>query len=308
MSELLPAANAAPSHDSLRAASERPPAGPLLRVMCFNVRYGTADDGTNRWEHRGGLAVRTIRRFDPDLLGVQEALRFQADELRAALPDYGFVGAGRDDGRDAGEFCAVFFRRGRFERVEAGHFWLSETPATPGSRGWDADLPRVATWVKLRDLGRPRGAPGDSATLLFLNTHWDYAGKRARTESARLIRRTIRSVHPIGPAIVVGDFNGTEDDEPYAQLLRGQGDESDRGPTLLDSYRQLHPQRLAQESTFHGFTGGGEGSRIDWILHTEDLVTVEADIDRFGEGGRFPSDHFPITALLRPRAGGEPLR
>src|SRR5687768_3528828 len=107
MSELLPAANAAPSHDPSGAEPARPPAGPLLRVMCFNVRYGTADDGPNRWEHRSDLAVRTIRRFDPDLLGVQEALRFQADALCAALDDYGFAGAGRDDGRDAGEFCGV---------------------------------------------------------------------------------------------------------------------------------------------------------------------------------------------------------
>jgi endonuclease/exonuclease/phosphatase family metal-dependent hydrolase len=302
--------------------------------MCFNVRYGTADDGPNRWEHRGGLAVRTIRRFDPDVLGVQEALRFQADALREALPEYGFFGAGRDDGRDAGEICGVFFRLGRFERLDAGNFWLSETPDRPGSRGWDADLPRVATWVRLRDLRSGRAGSGGAAvrrepgerrtgerdagaldprghgagTLLFVNTHWDYAGKRARTESARLMRRTIQSVQPAGPVVVVGDFNGTEDDEPYAQLLRGHGDESDRGPCLVDSYRRVHPQRLAQEATFHGFTGGRDGSRIDWILHTEDLCTLEADIDPFNEDGRYPSDHFPITAVLAPKPEPESAR
>jgi endonuclease/exonuclease/phosphatase family metal-dependent hydrolase len=273
--------------------------------MCFNVRFGTADDGPDRWEHRSGLAARAVRRFDPDLLGVQEALRFQADALCEALPAYAFVGAGRDDGRDAGEMCGVFFRRGRFERLDSGTFWLSETPDRPGSRGWDADLPRVATWVRLRDLRRPSGSGSEgidrgAGTVLFLNTHWDYAGKRARTESARLIRHTIQSLQPAGPAIVVGDFNGTEDDEPYAQLLRGHGDESDRGPCLVDSYRQLHRQRLAQEATFHGFTGGRAGSRIDWILHTEDLCTAEADIDPFNEDGRYPSDHFPVTAVLAP--------
>ena len=307
MTELLPAAAAAPSPDG--SSVDLPPGAAVLRVMCFNVRYGTADDGPNRWEHRSHLAARAIRRFDPDLLGVQEALRFQADALREALPGYGFVGAGRDDGRDAGEFCPVFFRRGRFERIDAGHFWLSESPERPGSRGWDADLPRVATWAKLRDLRARREDSGAADAILFLNTHWDYAGKRARTESARLMRRTIDAIQPSGgPAIVVGDFNGTEDDEPYAQLLRGQGDETDRGPSLVDSYRQVHPQRLAQEATFHGFTGGREGSRIDWILHTGDLRTVEAGIDPFHEDGRYPSDHFPITAILAPNQNQEPPR
>jgi len=276
--------------------------------MCFNVRYGTADDGPNRWEHRSDLSVHAIRRFEPHLLGVQEALRFQVDALREALPGYGFAGAGRDDGRDAGEFCAVFFRRARFERIDAGNFWLCETPERPGTRGWDADLPRVTTWAKLRDLRHRRTSPQDDGTLLFLNTHWDYAGKRARSESARLMRRTIRAIQPRGPVIVVGDFNGTEDDEPYAQLLRGQGDDADQGPSLLDSYRQVHPQRLAEEATFHGFTGGRAGSRIDWILHTDDLQTVEAGIDFFNDAGRYPSDHFPITAVLSPKAKQERQR
>lgn len=324
MTELLPAANAATAAPGPAsgftpsgAAAHRPDrsrggsaAGEdvaPLRVMCFNVRYGTADDGPNCWDHRRELAARTIRRFDPDLLGVQEALRFQADDLRAALQGYGFVGAGRDDGLDAGEFCGVFFRSDRFERLAAGHFWLSETPDRPGSRGWDADLPRVATWVQLRDrraAAEPSTGASSHDTLLLVNTHWDYAGKRARTESARLTRRTIAGLQPGGPVIVVGDFNGTEDDEPYAQLLRGHGDEADCGPVLLDSYRDCHPQRLAQESTFHGFTGGREGSRIDWILHTEHLRSREAHIDYYDEDGRYPSDHFPITAVLAPSGPG----
>ena len=335
MTELLPAASAAPSPDPAGSpAPPRPAPGAVpLRVMCFNLRYGTADDGDNRWECRKDLIPRAIRSFDPDLLGVQEALRFQADELRAALPDYGFVGAGRDDGRDAGEFCAIFFRRSRFEQLDAGHFWLSESPDRPGSKGWDADLPRVVSWVRLRDLlderdaaafspspGTPGegrgeglsspvrrerpsplpspGVPGEGGSVLFMNTHWDYAGKRARAESARLTRRMIRTLQPKGPAILVGDFNGTEDDEPYARLLHGGGDDSDPAPVLLDSYRQCHPQRLAAEATFHGFGGGADGSRIDWILHADDLLTTQAGIDRHSEAGRFPSDHFPVTAVL----------
>src|SRR5437667_447338 len=96
-----------PTATAMRRPMSATSGTPLLPLMCFNVRYGSADDGPNRWEYRKDLAAAAIRRFDPDLLGVQEALRFQADALREALPDYGFVGAGRDDGRDAGEFCAV---------------------------------------------------------------------------------------------------------------------------------------------------------------------------------------------------------
>ena len=294
MTELLPAANVAPSAE--RVSPREAPGGPPLRVMSFNVRFGTADDGPNAWPLRRDLLVRTIRRFDPDLLGVQEAMAFQWDDLCAAIDrDYGFHGAGREDGRRSGESAGIYFRRGRFECLDAGHFWLSETPDEPGSRGWDAELPRMASWVKLRDRKQASRAGG---TVMFLNTHWDHFGKKARFESAKLIRRKVLEIHPAGAVIIVGDFNAREDDEEYAELLRAADDE---GPRYVDAYRAVHPSRMTDEASFHGFKGGKEGSRIDWIFHSDDLVPTEARIDRFNEDGRYPSDHYPVTALLVPK-------
>jgi endonuclease/exonuclease/phosphatase family metal-dependent hydrolase len=296
MAELLPATNVAPSPTPSPRQDVAAALVPL-RVMSFNVRFGNAADGPNRWELRHDLLVRTIRQFAPDLLGVQEALDFQCGELTRALgDDYAFHGAGREDGRARGEFSAVFFRRARFEQLRAGHFWLSRTPDVPGSVGWDAELPRMASWVRVLDRSaRNRDAHNLAAPLLFLNTHWDHLGKRARYESARLIRQKVREVNPGGPAVIVGDFNAREDDEEYAELLRAADDD---GPRYVDAFREIHPERQTDEASFHGFKGGKEGSRIDWIVHSTDLRSVAAAIDRTGEDGRYPSDHFPVTAVL----------
>ena len=277
------------------APAAAPPDQPTLRVASFNIRYGTADDGENRWEKRKDLVVGTIRKLDPDLLGVQEALAFQVDELKAVLPAYDFVGVGRDDGRRAGEFAGIYYRKDRFEQLAVGHIWLSETPDQPGSRGWDASLPRVATWVRLRDLRTAR-------PLFVINAHFDHRGPRARVESAKLMRRTIEELHEGAPVIVTGDFNATEDDEPYAALRGAAGD----AQRLLDTYRAAHPERRPDEATFNGFTGNRTGSRIDWILHSGDLRTVAAEISYERDGERYPSDHYPVSAVLAYEAPDRP--
>ena len=298
MSEILRAASLAP----FAAQSPPGPAGATtagaLRVMSFNARYGDADDGPDGWKFRRDLVARTIRQFAPDLLGVQEALNLQCDDLEAALgEEYAFHGAGRDDGKNRGEFTAIFFRRQRFEPLAGGHFWLSETPDEPGSRSWDAEVNRMASWVRLRDL-----QPGGAGTVLFVNTHWDHIGKTARMESARLMRRKARELNPDGPAIMVGDFNAREHDEEYVQLLRATDDD---GPRYVDAYRATHADAQTEEATFHGFKGGREGIRIDWIIHSQELKAVEAAIDHTSEDGRYPSDHYPVTAvLLRAKAPG----
>lgn len=264
-----------------------------LRVMSFNIRYGTAPDGENHWEKRRELLFDNITRFDPDLLGVQEAIADQIDELQQKLPEHEFIGVGRDDGKRKGEFSGIYFRKDRFEQIDGGHFWLSPTPDQPGSKGWDAAITRMATWVRLRDQQRP-----DAEPLLVLNTHWDHMGAEARLESAKLIRSKLRELHPKGPAIVMGDMNAREDDPPYAEIVREA-----EGGKLIDSYRSAHPNRQTDEATYHGFQGGRAGSRIDFIFHTPDLKTLEAAIDRTEKEGRYPSDHYAVTAVLT--AAGE---
>lgn len=257
-----------------------------LRVMSFNLRYGTAADGENDWDKRKDLLVETVRRFDPDLLGTQETLEFQADFLAAQLPGYARFGAGRDDGR-AGEQMTIFFRSDRFEKLAAGHYWLSEAPDRPGVKGWDAACPRMVTWAKLRDRRNDRD-------FLWLNTHWDHRGRQARLESPKVMRRWLAEQRPRLPLVVTGDFNSQEDSPQYRTLLGEAGGQ----PKLIDTYRKLHPERQPDEATFHAFSGKREGSRIDWILVSPEFAPAEAAIDRFHKDNRYPSDHFPVTAVL----------
>lgn len=274
-----------------------------LRVMTFNIRYGTAPDGENAWEKRRELLVETIRAFQPDLLGTQECLAGQAEFLRGALPGYGCVGVGRDDGKLAGEMCAVFYREDRLQLAAEGHFWLSETPEIAGSRGWDAALPRIVSWARLRDRA------DTLRTLVCFDTHFDHVGEAARLASAKLLRARAQAVAGGAPVIILGDFNAPADTDrpgPYTALL-GQADEAEEAGeageageslALRDVYRQLHAPRPG-EGTFHGFTGGRDGERIDWILATPDWTPLAAAIDHGGRDGRWPSDHFPVTAVLR---------
>jgi endonuclease/exonuclease/phosphatase family metal-dependent hydrolase len=259
-----------------------------LRVMTFNIRYGTANDGQNSWPNRQELLLATIRKFDPDLLGTQEVLAMQVDFLAENLKEYAVVGVGRDDGKRRGEFSTVLYKTKRFEPVDSGTFWLSETPDKPGSKSWDSSLPRVATWVKLRDrLNADR-------ELVFLNTHWDHRGDRARTESGRIIREWLTE-HAAGlPAIVTGDLNVAENHAGVRALLSSDGG----SPALVDAYRQVHREAAAEEGTFHGFSGRRGGRRIDHIVTTPDWTAAEATIDYTNNGGRYPSDHYPVTAVL----------
>jgi len=270
-----------------RTFSEAPEA---LRVMSFNVRLGVADDGENSWEHRKALLARTIQDFDPDLLGTQETWGFQAEYMLSQLPGREYVGWPRQPGNEKdGEECGILYRAARFERLKAGQFWLSETPDVPGSRSWDSSLPRVVTWVRLRD--RRTGFE-----LVFLNTHFDHRGADARRESARLLRARLPELAPSGTWILTGDFNCGDDSPPYEILAGGE-----EGVSVVDSYRSVHPAPADDEGTFNGFRGRRTGPRIDWVLHGAAFATVSAAIDHMEDDGRNPSDHFPVTAVLRWR-------
>ena len=260
---------------------------PPIRVMSFNIRYGTASDGENHWDQRHELVAQTIRNFNPDLLGTQECLAFQADFLKEHFPGYDFHGVGRDDGSSTGEMTAIFYRTDRFERLDAGHFWLSETPEVPGSVSWDSALTRMCSWVKLRDRGHGGGE------LFFFNTHFDHRGVIMRRESARLLSKMIPAIAGDSPVILTGDFNAPAQsglDEPYTLLTKN----------LADTYRTINPRPGPEEGTFGAFSGLTNGPRIDWILVTRHVRTIKAGIDRSQREGRYPSDHFPITAIVKP--------
>ena len=271
--------------------AQQPPNAESLKVVSFNIRYGTAKDGENHWDKRRDFLVETVKAMNPDLLGTQETVGFQRDYLAAQLPEYDSLGVGRDDGKDAGEMMALYFRRDRFEKLDGGHFWLSETPDVVGSKSWDSSLPRMATWVKLRDRKHP-----DAPTILFVNTHFDHMGKTARLESARLIRRKLIELGKDCRLILTGDFNADQQSPPYDALFAKLDDQPS---PVIDTFRALHPQRTEEEGTFSGFKPSAtKGARIDWIGVSSNWKVQSAEIDRTQRDGRTPSDHFAVTATL----------
>jgi len=262
-----------------------------VKVMSFNVRYGTAKDGENHWDKRKEFLADTVKAFGPDLLGTQETLGFQRDYLAEKLTGYEAFGVGRNDGKEKGEMMAVFWRKDRFEKTDGGHFWLSETPKVAGSKSWDSSLPRMATWVKLKDK-KAEGKP-----VLWINTHFDHIGKVSRVEAAQMIRSQIAALGVGCSILVTGDFNSGEGSEPYKALFASNGKENS---PVVDSYRVAHPKRKENEATTTPFKAGPrKGSRIDWIGLSRDWKVVSAEIDHTSRDGRTPSDHFPITAVIR---------
>lgn len=262
------------------------------RVMSFNIRYGTAKDGENHWSKRKDFLIETIEAFGPDLLGTQETLLDQRDFIASKLSGYDSFGVGRDDGKETGEMAALFYRTARFEKVAGGHFWLSQNPDTVGSKGWDAALPRIATWVKLRDRVNDQAKP-----LLFLNTHFDHQGQQARKESAKLIRKKILELGADCDIVITGDFNAGADSDVYRALF---ADEAEKASPVVDTFAVADPKPVGDQGTFSGFKSTAtSGPRIDWIGCSRGFHVQAAAIDRTERDGRTPSDHFPVTAILK---------
>ena len=262
-----------------------------LKVMTFNIRYGTADDGENAWSLRKHTVIEMIRRHDPDLLGVQEALAFQVDYLAEQLKGWSWVGVGRDDGMKEGEFSAVFYRTARFDCPQHGTWWLSETPEIPGSKSWDAALTRIATWTRLRERSTGRD-------LVFVNTHFDHRGPQARRNSASLLREKTLALAGAHPCVVVGDFNARPGGEVHRNLLgTNKSQDGATAPYFVDANESLG--QGVTPGSGHGFRGGPGRARIDWIVHSEPLKALTASIDQGKIDGRWPSDHYPVIAELR---------
>jgi endonuclease/exonuclease/phosphatase family metal-dependent hydrolase len=233
--------------------------------------------------------VDVIQAYNPDLLGMQEVLAFQSDFLQEKLPAYGFLGGGRDDGKREGEASPIAYRKARYDLVANGQSWLSPTPEVVGSKGWDAALPRVVTWAILKDK-QDRGRE-----VLYVNPHWDHMGNVARVESGKVMRKLIDDRRGDRPVIVTGDFNSTEDTQQYRTLTGADGPANAR---LTDAFREVHPTPGPDEASFNDFKGTTKGKRIDWILHSPDFTAKAAEIDHTNTDGRYPSDHYPVTAVL----------
>lgn len=268
------------------------PASAPLTVMTFNIRYGTANDGENHWAKRRELLFEVLRTADADLIGLQEALRFQIDEILAAVSGYGVVGVGRDDGRAAGEMSAILFRTSRFHVAESGTFWFSDTPETPGSKSWGNRITRISSWARFIDR--------DGRGFYHFNLHLDHESQPSREKSTALLLQRI-GARRAGeePVVVTGDFNVGEGNPALRTLLGGQDPAAEPPPAFVDTFRLRHADDR-EVGTFTAFEiGKTSGDKIDYVLVMPGTAVLAADIVRTSRDGRYPSDHFPVVARVR---------
>jgi endonuclease/exonuclease/phosphatase family metal-dependent hydrolase len=258
-----------------------------LNVMTFNIRYDNPGDRLNSWQYRKDIAVEVIKENSIDLLGTQEVLANQFHDLKERLTEYTAIGAGRADGRESGEYCAIFYRKEKFEAEASGHFWLSETPDIAGSKGWDGACERMATWAILKEKATGK-------RFFFINTHLDHIGQIARREGVKLLLERAKAASRGLPVIITGDFNAPPDSEVIQQVIAGG--------QFFDT-RLNAPSVPEISGTFHGF---GEvpvekRSIIDYVFVTGNIAVKKYSVIPEKQKGVFLSDHTPVMAEVEIR-------
>lgn len=257
---------------------------PAIDVMTFNIRLDTPNDGPNAWPERAPMVADFVNDQIPDLLGMQEVLYHQYRYLDSALIGYGSVTAGRDDGLRAGEACPVFYRLGRFDRLNKGTFWLSETPDVPGSIGWGAALTRVATWARLYDKVK-------SDTLLFFNTHFDHISDSGRVMSSGVLLDMVRQIAGDNRFVITGDFNALPESLAIERMKEGD--------LAVDSYLITETPPAGVSYTFNGWKDEPGAGRIDYIFVRNGMKVMSHATHRVIMDGVFISDHWPVTAVIK---------
>ncbi len=261
-----------------------------FKVATYNIRYSIEKNHKNDsligqdWDRRGPVVAALVRFHEFDIMGIQEGLLHQLEDLDKDLPGYNYVGVGRDDGKKEGEYTAVFYKTKKYEVVDHGDFWLSETPDKP-SMGWDGTCcHRMCTWVYFKDMET------DNQFYLF-NTHFDHQAVVARKESSKLILRKITEIAGDNPVIFMGDLNGDHESDWYKKLLNSD--------ILNDTYLEANDP-FAVNGSFNGF-GKRTSSKsiIDHVFVSKHFKTEKWGILTDTYHGKFPSDHFPIMVKLK---------
>lgn len=253
-----------------------------LKVMSFNIRLNVDSDKENSWPNRKQDVEDLLTYYHPDYFGVQEALPGQMKDLKSGLKNYDYIGVGRDDGKEQGEFSAIFYDTGKLQAIKSGTFWLSETPEKP-SKGWDAALNRICTYAVFRDKKSKK-------EFMALNLHFDHIGNIARVKSSELILRKIKEINPENlPVTVSGDFNLTEDSEPIKIMSQH----------LQDAFYHSETKHYGPKGTFTGFNiNEVPKDRIDYIFVKGFRIRSHRHINDRRENLLYPSDHFPVLAEL----------
>lgn len=278
-------------------------------VATFNIRNANGGDSINGngWGQRCPYIAQLVQFHGFEIFGTQEGKYPQLQDLKAAMPGYDYIGVGRDDGKQAGEFSAIFYKTDRFEVLEHGDFWLSPETDHP-NKGWDAALPRICTWGKFKE-------KNSGFEFIYFNLHMDHIGVQARSESAKLILQKVKEQPSHIPVILSGDFNVDQTNESYA-LLNNSG-------VMRDAY-EMADLRYAPNGTFNGFHPDRmTTSRIDHIFLSDDFqvlkygiltdtyrtpVKESAEKEKNGNfpkevsmqkyEARMPSDHFPVMIVV----------
>lgn len=255
-----------------------------LSVMTFNMRYDNPEDGQNNWRFRRERIAGVIKAQEVDVLGTQELLSNQFNDLSGLLTGYQGVGVGRLDGAESGEYCAVFFRKDRFTLLDSGTFWLSETPEVVGSLGWDGACERIATWVVLRDR--------DGRELFFIDTHLDHVGQVARDEGVSLLMKRIETLSGGRPVILTGDFNSEPGSSVVAHVQKDG---------VLRDAKAIAAQRSGTDWSFSDFGQIPEAERplLDYIFVSGDIEAVRYEVLSDIFDGGYVSDHAPVMAVVK---------
>ena len=258
-----------------------------VRWCSFNIRYPAKADEEKGvgWDSRKDRVCQWVRDNHIDVVGMQEVTHQQLMDILERLPEYDYVGVGRTDGKEGGEYTPVLYRRDRFKALKKGNFWLSETPEVPGSKGWDTSLPRVASWVKLKDLSNGK-------VFLALNTHFDHVGHMARIESSKLIIQRIQDIAGKKPAVATGDFNITDINPAYATMVGS--------PFVMRDAYYMSPEHQGPRYSFHNYctVPPEKAAKIDFIFVTPNIKVLRTGIEK-EDPNAILSDHSPHWADLQ---------
>ncbi len=250
-----------------------------MRIATYNLRCDVAADGINAWSNRKEEVKALILYHDFDIVGTQEGRPNQMKDL-GEMPGYAWFGKGRDNGKANEEHSAILYKTGRFEVLESGDFWLSETPDKPGL-GWDAKCcNRICSWAKFKDKNTKK-------TFYLFNVHFDHEGVIARKESGKLMVQKIKEIAGNTPVIATGDFNSTPDTEQIAIMQT----------ILNDAYKVTIMPPYGPVGTFNAFKFDAPmKERIDYIFVDKRFKVLKYAVLTDSKDQRYPSDHQPVTA------------
>lgn len=250
-----------------------------LKLITYNIRYDNPNDGENAWPNRKDYLLSQLAFYEPDVFGIQEALYHQVEQIANALPQYNHVGIARD-GEKQGEASPIFYKKNRFDLLQQNTFWLSETPEKI-SKGWDAELNRICTYVLLKD-------KKSKQHFWVFNTHLDHMGELARTNSIQLILNQIKKLNTKNyPVFFMGDFNTKPSEERIINLKK----------EMNDSFEIAIQKPFGPSGTFNGFNHNKPIiDRIDYIFISKNntIKVMKYAVLSDSKDLKYPSDHLPV--------------